>query len=485
MIMAQVPWKLLGIFTCLLTIVWCSQGDAAESVLLADAGNGYADRFIKVILLQDYNTRVVMCGTVLLGGAAGVIGTFMVLRKRSLVGDVVGHAALPGVAIAFLVMEAVSPGGGKSVPGLLTGAYIAGCLGVVCTMLVSKFPRIREDAAQAIVLSGFFGLGVALLTAIQDIKTGNAAGLNEFIFGKAASLLAADVKMIGIISAILLLLSTALFKEFALLSFDESYAAARGWPVQLLDVVLMGLVVAVCVVGMQSVGMLLVVAMLIIPPSSARFWTDRLGKMTVLSGCLGGLSAFLGVVLSSIFSKLSAGAVIVLCGSFIFILSLMFGVRRGVVKRILRHRRLNRKVGQQDLLRAVYEIIEARLSDTERESRESYLLVSLNFEELCQKRFWSRAELRKLIRQETRVGHIAGSENSGFKITAKGLEQALVIVRNHRLWELYLIQYADVATSQVDRVADRIEHILEPEVIAELDSIMSEEHALPVIASPH
>lgn len=474
-----------GLFFLLFWIACPSLSWAHGTAPTVDSGDDFSERLQNVLFMRDYNTRVVMLGTVLLGISAGVIGTFMVLRKRSLVGDVVGHAALPGVAIAFIVMESVSPGSGKSVPGLLVGAYIAGCLGVVCTLIISKIPRMREDAAQAIVLSGFFGLGIALLTAIQDMKAGNAAGLNEFIFGKAASLLAADVKLIGIVSLILILLSASLFKEFSMLSFDESYAAARGWPVQFLDLVLMGLVVAVCVIGMQSVGMLLVVAMLIIPPSSARFWTNRIGVMTILSGLLGGLSAFLGVLVSSLYSNMSAGAVIVLCGTIIFVLSLLLGARRGVLKRVILRIQLNRKVGQQDLLRAFYEIIEEQLPAQDRQQRQRYLKFNVNVDDLCQKRSWSQAHVKQLLKKEMAEGYLTAMAQKQFQLTENGLEKACVIVRNHRMWEIYLIQYADVATSQVDRVADRIEHVLEPDVIAELEQAMATESSFPVIASPH
>jgi len=239
------------------------------------------------------------------------------------------------------------------------------------------------------------------------------------------------------------------------------------------------------VIGMQSVGMLLVVAMLIIPPSSARFWTNRIGVMTILSGLLGGLSAFLGVLVSSLYSNMSAGAVIVLCGTIIFVLSLLLGARRGVLKRVILRIQLNRKVGQQDLLRAFYEIIEEQLPAQDRQQRQRYLKFNVTVDDLCQKRSWSQAHVKQLLKKEMAEGYLTTTDQKQYQLTENGLEKACVIVRNHRMWEIYLIQYADVATSQVDRVADRIEHVLEPDVIAELEQTMATESSFPVIASPH
>ncbi|MCA9071999.1 MAG: metal ABC transporter permease, partial [Planctomycetaceae bacterium] len=197
--------------------------------------------------LSHYNTQIVLLGTTILGVCGGVVGVFMLLRKRSLVGDVVGHASLPGIAIAFLVMEASQPGTGRTLSGLLIGATISAIVGVLCTLLIVNQTRVKEDAALAIVLSIFYGLGIALFTVIQSIPSGSSAGLRDFIFGKAALLVLADVKLIAQASVVVLVLCCFLFKEFSLLCFDEQFAAALGWPSTLLDLLLMGIVVSVTV----------------------------------------------------------------------------------------------------------------------------------------------------------------------------------------------------------------------------------------------
>ncbi|QDU80834.1 Manganese transport system membrane protein MntB [Polystyrenella longa] len=446
----------------------------------------FGDRLVRTITLRDYNTRVVLLGTVLLGICAGVIGTFMVLRQRALVGDVIGHSALPGIACAFLIMEAISPGTGKSVPGLLAGAFVSGTLGVVGTLLFRRIPRIKEDAAQAIILSGLFGLGIVLFTAIQKIPQGNAAGLDQFIFGKAASMLASDVWLIGAVSLVLLVTATFLRKELTILCFDEEYTSARGWPVGLLDLALMGLVVSVCVIGMQSVGMLLVVALLIIPPAAARFWTNQINKMLIVAAVMGGLSSMLGILLSSMFPRLSAGAVIVLCGTLVFLFSLMFGKESGVLRRLLVERKVQTQIGLQDLIRAFYEIIEQRLQGEARLQRDTYLSELVSLEDLLAKRSWSQHRLHRLMKSARSEDLLEAHGTDQFRLTSSGVDFATRVVRNHRLWEIYLMKHADIATSRVDRSADRIEHALGPEMIEELEAIMkSQAEQFPPMPSPH
>jgi manganese/zinc/iron transport system permease protein len=443
------------------------------------------EHLLRVLTLGSYNSRVVLLGTTLLGATAGVVGTFMLLRKRALVGDVVGHASLPGIAIAFLVMEAIRPGSGKSLPGLLIGALVAGLLGVLCVTAVRKLTRIKEDAALALVLGVFFGLGIALFTVVQRVPTGNSAGLSQFIYGKAASMVADDVRLIAQGALVALVACGLLFKEFGLLCFDEEYAAAQGWPVVWLDLALMALVVGVTVIGLQSVGLLLVVALLIVPATAARFWTDHLGRMTLLAAALGGLSAAAGVIVSDLFPRLAAGAVIVLAGSACFMVSLLLGARRGVLRRWLQRRRLNRRVGRHDLLRAMYEAIEPAAASAENTPTDELTATVVPIDDLLALRAWSRGHVTRLLSSARRKGLVL-AEPGGWRLTTVGAADARRVVRNHRLWEAYLIAYADVAPSHVDRDADLIEHVLGQEVVDELEQLLAEQYPGEVVPpSPH
>ena len=428
-----------------------------------------------------YNTRIVLLGTTILGLSGGVVGVFMLLRKRSLVGDVVGHASLPGITIAFLIMETLQPGTGRTLSGLLIGATVSSLLGVVLTLLIVNGSRIKEDAALAIVLSIFYGLGISLFTVIQSIPSGSSAGLRDFIFGKAALMIQSDVELIAKASLGVLILCALFFKEFALLCFDEEFAKALGWPTTILDLLLMGIVVAVTVVGLQSVGLILVVAILIIPAAAARFWTDHLFTLTVISAVLGGVSAFLGVLASSLVPKLATGAIIVVVNAMLFLVSMLFGSKRGLIYRAWNHRMLRQRVGQHDLLRAAYELIELKIQGR---SAHEILDASVTLDELLSRRSWNPARVHRLLKRAQSRDLIWKDAQARYRLTPQGAEQARRAARNHRMWELFLIHHADIAPAHVDRDADRIEHILEPAMIAELELLMKEELP-PVPESPH
>lgn len=439
---------------------------------------------VRVLTLQDYNTRVVLLGTSLLGVCGGIVGVFMLLRKRSLIGDVIGHSALPGIAIAFIVTQIISPGTGKNLPILMFGAFVFGLAGAVCVLLIERYSRIRADAALAIVLSLFYGLGTSLLTAITRMPTASAAGLSSFLNGKTASLLAGDVWVFAGASLLLTIVTLALFKELCLLCFDSNYAGASGWPVFWLDALLIGLVAGVTIVGMQTVGLILVVAILIIPAASARFWTDDVRHLTWMAALLGALSAGVGTLVSSMAPRLAAGAVIVLSGTLAFLVSLFGGTQRGLFWKWREHRRRRARIGRHDLLRAMYELIEATQPDIDI-PEQRLILARVPQSRILEKRSWSPRRVDQLIRRAIR-GELLESHNDGtFSLTPEGAALARRAVRNHRLWELYLITYADVAPSQADYDADQIEHVLGPEMIRELEERLTRQCGTSLPASPH
>ena len=354
-------------------------------------------------------------------------------------------------------------------------------------LVVRSVARLHEDAALGIVLSVSFGIGIALLGLIQQMRRGSAAGLDSFIYGKTASMLAADAMLIGVTSLILVVIAALLFKELNLLCFDAPYAASQGLPVGLLDVVMLGLVVAVTVIGLQAVGLILIVALLITPAAAARFWTHDLRLMTVLAGLIGALGGFIGAGLSALVPRLPAGAVIVVTTAAGFVISVLFGTRRGLLRLLLERRRSDRRIRREHLLRAVFEQVESQLGATP--GRAEMAASAVNRAHLVQRRGWTRAELAVALRVAQREGWLqppAAGESGVVRLTPAGALQALQVVRNHRLWELYLIEHAEMATSRVDRGADRIEHVLEPELVAELEAQLDRQaDPAAVAASPH
>ncbi|MDQ8193202.1 iron chelate uptake ABC transporter family permease subunit [Coraliomargarita sp. SDUM461004] len=434
-----------------------------------------------VLFLRDYNTRLVVICTMLLGCACGLMGGFLLLRKRSLMGDTLSHATLPGVGLAFMLAVALG-GDGKSLPFLLSGAAITGVLGCWAVLLIRNHTRIKDDAAMGIVLSVFFGAGVAVLGMIQTMPEGSAAGLESFIYGKTASMVLSDFWILVLVTLCVLTGSLVLFKEFRLLCFDESFAASLGWPVKVLDVILLGLVTAVTVAGLQAVGLILIIAFLITPAAAARFWTNQLDRMLLLSALIGGASGWLGASLSAFYPRLPAGAVIVLVAAFVFLISMLIGSERGVLVRWLRQTQLKYRIGRQHLLRALYEILEAGRSDGE------LTIQAVPFRQVRGRRTWSDASLREYIRRAYDDGllEVQNKEDS-IRLTEAGLAEAAQVTRNHRLWELYLIEYADVATSRVDRDADMVEHVLGEQMVARLESQLQTYRSAGslVPASPH
>jgi len=418
-----------------------------------------------VLLLRDYNTRLVVICTMLLGCACGLMGSFLLLRKRSLMGDTLSHATLPGVGLAFILAVALG-GDGKSLPLLLAGAAMTGVIGCGAVLFIRHQTRIKDDAAMGIVLSVFFGAGVAILGVIQNMPEGSAAGLESFIYGKTASMVMSDFQILTLVTVAVLGCSLLLFKEFRLLCFDESFAAALGWPVKLLDVLLLGLVTTVTVAGLQAVGLILIIAFLITPAAAARFWTNQLDRMLLLSAFIGGASGWLGASLSAFFPRLPAGAVIVLVAAICFVISMLFGVERGVLVRWLRQLELKSRIGRQHLLRALYEILEAGRSETG-----ELALRAVPFRQVRGRRTWSDQHLRKYIHHAYNDGLIEAPDKADtILLTEAGLAEAAQVTRNHRLWEMYLIEYADVATSRVDRDADMVEHVLGDKMVARLES---------------
>ncbi len=285
-------------------------------------------------LLFDYTLRTIALGSLVLGAVSGVLGSFAVLRRQSLLGDTVSHAALPGIVLAFML------GGSKAPLALMLGAATAGWVGTLLLLAVVRHSRLKEDSALALLLSVFFGLGLMLLTFLQRRPDSSQAGLDRFLFGQAAGLLASDVIALAAVGALVLVLVLALWKSFKLVTFDPGFAASIGMRVRALELAITWLMVLAIVLGLQTVGVVLMSSMLIAPAVAARQWTDRLGRMVGLAALFGALAGVGGALLSSAVEKLPAGPTIVLGASAIALFSVLLAPHRGLLWRRLRARRL-------------------------------------------------------------------------------------------------------------------------------------------------
>lgn len=436
--------------------------------------------FLRLITLQDANTRVVLLGVALLGLAAGVVGSFAVLRRRALVGDAIAHSALPGVCMAYFVV------GDRNFAAFLAGALVFGLLGVAAISLIRAHTRIKEDAALGIVLSAFFGLGLMLSDIIQRQPSGNRAGLDTFIMGKAAGMVRQDLLIIAGVAATVLGATVVLFKELKLLCFDREFAGSLGRPVLLLDLSLMALIALCTVSGLPAVGAVLMAALLIIPAAAARFWTERLWVMVVLAGVFGMVSGVAGVSASALRERLPAGPLVVLAAAAVFGASLLGAPRRGVIPAAMRRLGLRRRIAQQNLLRSLYELDEQAM---ERGGAAKAHTVP----ELTLKRNWKVSQLERTIARARRAGLVrterapVGAISTQIGLTEAGVEAARGVVRAHRLWELYLIDQASIAPDHVDRDADQMEHVLPQDVLERLEEKLRRQGRLPEVVpgSPH
>ncbi len=293
--------------------------------------------------LVSYNTLVVLGGVATVGFAAGVVGSLALLRKRPLVGDAAAHATLAGVAAAFLAT------GRRDLPALLGGALVAAVAALAVLVLIRRVARTRDDAATAVVIGVSFGIGLALLAGITARGIPGSGGLEQFLLGHTAALTAGDARLLAAVSLAAVAIVALGFKEAVVLCFDPQFAAATGWPVGLLDLVLVTLVAVMVVVGLPAAGAVLVTALVVIPPVAARQWTDRAGPLLVTAGVIGLTAAVTGVVVTASRPGLSTGPVIVLAAALICGVSFLVAPRRGVIAQWLARVRRERRWARGDL----------------------------------------------------------------------------------------------------------------------------------------
>lgn len=286
-----------------------------------------------IALFSDYTFQTVALGSALLGLISGVLGSFAVLRKQSLLGDGVSHSALPGVVMAFVLL------GSKDTEVLLFGALLSGLLATMFIVAVVRHTRVKFDSALALVMSVFFGLGLVLLTYVQKIPNSNQAGLKRFIFGQASTLLQRDIVLMIGCGLILLTLVLLFWKEFKIFTFDADFAQSLGFSPKKLNLLLSFMTVLAIIIGLQTVGVILMSAMLITPAVAARQWTDKLWVMVTLSALFGAVSGIAGTAVSSLVPKLPTGPAIVVCVSLMVIVSILFAPGRGILHRIYQRRK--------------------------------------------------------------------------------------------------------------------------------------------------
>ena len=298
-------------------------------------------------LLSSHIVRVVLFGAALLGAISGMLGAFAVLRRQSLLGDALAHAALPGVCLGFLIA------GARDLGSIMAGAFFTGALAALAMILITRTTRLRTDAALGIVLSVFFAVGVVMLTHLQAQGGAASAGLASFLFGQAAAILVSDLWIMGGVGLAVLTLVLAFWKEFKLVSFDADFARAQGFPVTLLEVALTVMVALAIVAGLQLAGVVLIVALLIAPAAAARQWSRSLGAMVTLSAAFGAASGAAGALISATARGLATGPLVVLIATALVLVSLALAPHRGLLWQALAARRARNRIGEARVLVAM------------------------------------------------------------------------------------------------------------------------------------
>lgn len=356
--------------------------------------------FAALTLSAGYNTALVCIGAALLGASSGGIGVFVLLRKRTLVSDAISHATLPGVALAFLIAQFYFDNG-RSLPVLLVGAALSAGLGVLAVDWIKTHTRLTEDAAIGTVLSTFFALGMVLLTVIQSMSLAGQAGLEGFLLGATSGMLKSEAYTIAVAAGLVGIAVILRMKEFSLLCFDEGFAAASGYNVRMLDRTLLLLLLGVVVIGLKTVGLVLIIALTIIPPVAARFWTDRVPVLVAIAAGIGAAGSFIGAAMSASAPNMPTGGVIVLVLFAFFVVSMLVSPVRGILAAALKHYKFQRIVHLRQGLLAI--------------AHDEPILEPLT---------------RSILK---RKGFISGDGQP----TVKGLSEARLIERDQKLWNLY------------------------------------------------
>ena len=358
--------------------------------------------YIKLVF-SDYTLRTITLGTAVLGGVTGMLGSFAVLRKQSLLGDAISHAALPGIAIAFLITDS------KDSNVLLIGALISGLIGTLWIRGITTKTHLKSDTALGLILSVFFGFGMLLLTFIQKQPNANQAGLDKYLFGQAATLVESDVWLMSIVTGLCLIVLLLFWKEFKILLFDKDYAQTLGFNTKFIDLLITSFIVLAIVLGLQTVGVVLMSAMLLAPAAAARQWTNSLGLMVFLAAILGASAGVFGTAISSTQNNLSTGPVIVLVASVFVLFSFIFSPSRGLLFKQIRLIKNRNDLEFQKTLAFMYHIIE----DHEDSSHPHAIKILNNFQG------YSRKGLRQLVSKNYVTLH-----GNMWSLTPAGVEAA-------------------------------------------------------------
>jgi manganese/zinc/iron transport system permease protein len=413
------------------------------------------------LALQTYES--VLLAAVLLGGTCGALGAFMVLRRQSLLGDAIGHAVLPGVCLGFLAA------GSRSMPMLLAGALVAGLLAAALIAAIERTTLIKAGEAMGVVFSGFYGIGIVLMKVIDSLPVGGKAGLEKFLLGQIVGVSSLDLLLMAVVAGVTLLCLAAFWRPLKAATFDEDFAHALGINVTLVRQLVVLMLTTAIVISIQAAGVVLVSALLVTPAATAYLLTDRLARMVGLSVIFGAGCSVLGAMLSTAHPNLPTGALMVTVMGAAFVVVFLAAPRHGVIPRVVRVWQNRRKTDAENLLRTLYLVHEKRPTDDRRFGLSDVAILRQD----------PPARVAAMAKVAARFGWVDPESRDPLILTDAGLAEARRVVRNHRLWELFLTQEAKLAADHVHSDAERIEHVLPPEIVKRLEEMLDHPTADP------
>jgi manganese/zinc/iron transport system permease protein len=441
--------------TAVLPIIWLLVPTMAHAARIGDlTETSITEQALRFFTFSDPSLRLALLGCILLGLNCGLLGGFVVVRRMSLVGDTLSHAVLPGIALGFLWNNTKDP------LAILIGATLVGGLSMLTVSAITRTTRLKEDAAMGLVLSSFYAIGICLIGMIQRLPTGNKSGIDKFLFGQAAAMNGSDIALMAITAGITLLFVTVGYRGLLTLSFHRAFGESLGLPMGFLHHAMMLLISFAVVTAMQAVGVVLVSAMLIIPPATACLLTDRMHRVLILSAVIGIATAAFGAFLSFLGSNLPTGPFMVLAGSFVFAMAFLFSPKQGWLTRLWRQKTQQCRIERENTLKAMYHLAERH--GFREEGITLLELANARREPLEQIRLQSEDLLRQKLATLT-------DDGSMLHFTPEGWRKACAVVRNHRLWELYLTNIMQYGADHVHDDAEKIEHVLGEDTVRQLE----------------
>lgn len=407
---------------------------------------------LELPILALSGLQTALLAAVMLGICCGVLGSFVVLRRVALVGDALSHAVFPGVVLGLLYGREF---GLVQATGLVFGlAAVAGLLGITVVRFIEMRTKLKSDAALGIVLAVFFAVGVAMESVHQ------LPGVRTFLEGQSAAVALGDLAWMAAITVAVVMAVGLLGRPLQVLSFDQVFGANLGYPVKFLNGIFYVLLAFAVVVAMQAVGVILVSSMLIAPAAAAYLLTDRFWRMMGLSVVFGVAAGVCGTLVSAWQSGLPAGPVIALSGSAVFALSFLFAPHQGLVSKALRRINQRLQIRRENALKEAHKILERRGKRS----------GGVEMGDLQGALRQGAKEFRDTIKRLVAAGEATLSEGGErLFMTPTGERRAAEIVRNHRLWELYLTDEANYDADHVHEDAEKIEHVLGPGAVRELE----------------